>query len=153
MRSPGISVVIDTNVWISGLISMAGAPAQLTRRVIRSGQPVLSDSTFDELRDRLWHPKFDRYASMEQRRALLANLDAVARWVKISPEIAVRTLCRDPADDKFIHAALAAQPAWLITGDKDLLVLAQDMASAGVTISSPAEALASTQFIGAAGTI
>jgi len=153
MRSPGVSVVIDTNVWISGLISMAGAPAQLTRRIIRSRQPVFSDSTFDDLRDRLWRPKFDRYVSMEQRHALLANLDAMARWVKISPEIAVRTLCRDPDDDKFIHVALAAQPVWLITGDQDLLVLAQDMASAGVTIISPAEALASTQFVGATGTI
>lgn len=153
MRSPGASVVIDTNVWISGLISMVGAPAQLTRRVIRSGQPVFSDSTFDELRERLWRPKFDRYVSMEQRHALLANLNAVARWVQISPDIAVKTLCRDPDDDQFIHAALAAQPAWLITGDKDLLVLAQNMAPAGVTIISPAEALVSPQFAGAFGTI
>jgi len=150
MRLPGASVVIDTNVWISGLISMAGAPAQITRRVIRSGQPVFSESTFDELKERLWRPKFDRYVSMEQRHALLADLNAVARWVKISPDIAGKPLCRDADDDKFIHTALAAQPAWLVTGDKDLLVLALDMAAAGVNIVSPAEALASPQFVGAA---
>lgn len=148
MRTPGISVVIDTNVWISGLISATGAPAQVTRRVIRGGQPVFSEATFDELKDRLWRPKFDRYISLDHRRALLADLDAVARWVKIAPEMANQTLCRDADDDKFLHAAMAAQPAWLVTGDKDLLVLAQDMAAANVTIVSPSDALALPAFAG-----
>jgi putative PIN family toxin of toxin-antitoxin system len=141
VRAPKTCVVIDTNVWISGLISMAGPPALLTREVIRMSQPVLSDATFDELKDRLWRPKFDRYVSMEQRNALLSDLAAVARWVPIPPEIGGRTFSRDPADDKFLHAALVAQPAWLVTGAKDLLVLAKKMAPEGVTIVSPAAAL------------
>jgi len=148
VRTPGISVVIDTNVWISGLISRAGAPAQVTRRVVRSGQPVFSEATFEELKDRLWRPKFDRYISMDHRRALLADLDAVARWVKIRPEIAAQSLCRDADDDKFLHAALAAQPVWLVTGDKDLLVLSEDMKPANVTIVSPADAMALPAFVG-----
>jgi len=150
MRSRGASVVIDTNVWISGLISLGGAPAQLTRRVIRREQVVFSDATFAELEDRLWRPKFDRYVSMEQRRALLADLDAVSRRVQIGSDTASKALCRDPDDDKFIHAALAAQPAWLITGDNDLLVLAPDLASAGVAVVSPAQALLLPPFGGVA---
>lgn len=146
MRAPQISVVIDTNVWISGLISLTGAPALLTRKIIREGQPVLSEATFDELKDRLWRPKFDRYVSMEQRNALLSDLGAVARWVTVDSTIAGQTFSRDPADDKFLHAALAAQPAWLVTGDKDLLVLAKKMAAEGVTIVSPAEALTLPAF-------
>ena len=141
MRAPDIPVVIDTNVWISGLISLNGAPAQLTRQVIRDAQPVFSTATFDELKDRLWRPKFDRYVSMEQRNALLADLAAVARWVSIPPEMEGKTFSRDPADDKFLHAALGAQPAWLVTGDKDLLVLARKMRPQGVTIVSPADAV------------
>ena len=148
MRAPETAVVIDTNVWISGLISLAGPPALLTREVIRNGQPVFSTSTFDELKDRLWRPKFDRYVSMERRNALLTDIAAGARWVSISPEMAGQTFGRDPADDKFLHAALAAQPAWLVTGDKDLLVLAQRMASEGVTIFSPADALTLPAFSG-----
>ncbi|MFM9879393.1 MAG: putative toxin-antitoxin system toxin component, PIN family [Burkholderiaceae bacterium] len=147
MRTPGALVVIDTNVWISGLISMVGPPGQLTRRVIRNGQPVFTASTFDELKERLWRPKFDRYVSMEQRQALLENLDAAARWVKVTPEIAARTFCRDPDDDKFIHAALSAQPVWLITGDKDLLVLTETLLPQGVRILSPADAVASPAFL------
>lgn len=150
MRAAAISIVIDTNVWISGLLSMAGPPGQLTRRVVRSGQPVFSEATFDELKDRFWHPKFDRYVSMEQRNALLGDIAAVARWVAVTPELGGRTLCRDPADDKFIHAALTAQPAWLVTGDKDLLVLAKTLSVEGITIVSPADALALPAFAGTA---
>ena len=148
VRAPETAVVIDTNVWISGLISLAGPPALLTRKVIRNGQPVFSDATFDELKDRLWRPKFDRYVSMEQRNALLSDLAAMARWVTVTVEIGGRTFSRDPADDKFLHAALAAQPAWLVTGDKDLLVLAKKMASEGVTIVSPPDALTLPAFSG-----
>lgn len=148
MRAPEISVVVDTNVWISGLISTSGPPALLTREVIRKGQSVFSDATFDELKDRLWRPKFDRYVSMEHRNALLSDLAAVARWVSITPEIGGPTFSRDPADDKFLHTALAAQPAWLVTGDKDLLVLAKKMAPEGVTIVSPAAALTLPAFSG-----
>jgi putative PIN family toxin of toxin-antitoxin system len=150
VRAPETSVVIDTNVWISGLISLAGAPAQLARAVIRNAQPVFSQTTFDELKDRLWRPKFDRYVSMEQRNALLADLAAVARWVTVTPEIEARMFSRDPTDDKFIHAALAAQPAWLVTGDKDLLVLAKEMAAKDVIIVSPADALTLPAFSGGA---
>lgn len=124
------------------MISLGGAPAQLVRQIIRQAQPVFSTATFDELQDRLWRPKFDRYVSLEQRTALLADLAAVARWVKIEPAVQARALCRDPSDDKFLHVALAAQPAWLVTGDQDLLVLAGQMAPEGVTIVAPADALA-----------
>lgn len=141
MPAHGALVVIDTNVWISGLISLHGAPAQITRHAIRSMQPVFSAATFEELRERLWRPKFDRYVTIEQRRAFLNDLDGIASWVTIAPAIGERTLCRDPADDKFIHTALAAQPCWLVTGDKDLLVLAGDLAGEGVSIASPGDVM------------
>lgn len=57
-----------------------------------------------------WRPRFDRYVSLEQRKELLADIESVASWVVVSQAIAARTFCRDPADDKFIHAALATGP-------------------------------------------
>jgi uncharacterized protein len=146
VRAPATAVVIDTNVWISGLISQAGPPAVLARAVIRNCQPAFSTATFDELSDRLWRPKFDRYVSMEQRTALLKDLAAIARWVSVSPDLAARKFSRDASDDKFLQLAVAARPAWVVTGDKDLLVLAERMAPEGVTIVSPANALAFPTF-------
>jgi uncharacterized protein len=142
----GLAVVIDTNVWISGLLTRAGAPAQLTRQVVRSGLPVFSAETYAELQERLWRPKFDRYLTIEQRKALLAALDAVALWIEIPPALAARTFCRDAADDKFIHVALASETAWLVTGDKDLLVLSDEVSALGLHIVTPADALATIQF-------
>ena len=70
MNSRGLVAVIDTNVWISGVLTRSGVPAQLVRQVVRLGHPVFSPETFAELKQRLWLPKFDRYVSMEDRRQL-----------------------------------------------------------------------------------
>lgn len=40
--------------------------------------PVFSAATFAELEARLWKPKFDRYLSMEIRRAILHDVNAAA---------------------------------------------------------------------------
>lgn len=114
-------VVVDTNVWISAALSRQGAPAQVVRRVLGQGVPVLSAETFAELETRLWKPKFDPYLSVELRRRILIDLQSVAYWASASPELAARTWCRDADDDKFVRTALAAGAAWLVTGDRDLL--------------------------------
>ena len=139
-------VVIDTNVWISGLLTRVGAPAQLLRQVIRTGQPVFSAATLGELKEQLWRPKFDRYITLEQRKSLLTDLEGIALQVEVPPSIAAKTFCRDPADDKIIHSALAARAPWLVTGDKDLLVLSGQLLPLGVKVLSPADALALPEF-------
>ncbi|MDA8254072.1 MAG: putative toxin-antitoxin system toxin component, PIN family [Betaproteobacteria bacterium] len=141
MRRAGPVVVVDTNVWISGVLTRTGAPARLTRLVVQDGLPVFTQPTFAELKQRLWLPKFDRYVSMEMRQALLHDLDAVALWVDVPQELSGQTFCRDPDDDAFIHAALAAKANYLVTGDSDLLVLSQTLQSSGIQILSPAKAL------------
>lgn len=141
-------VVIHTNVWISAALSANGAPAQLVHKVLNNGLPVFSNATFEELELRLWKPKFDRYLSLEVRRAILRDAKAVADWVKPPLAITTTTHCRDPDDDKFIQAAMAAQAPWLVTGDQDLLVLAPafEFAGSSLRIVSPASALQSPEF-------
>lgn len=138
--------VIDTNVWISGLLTRNGPPALLTRRLIGNGQPVFSQQTYAKLSDRLWRPKFDRYVTIEQRNALLRDLASIAVWVTVPPELAERRFSRDPDDDRLLHAALAAHARWLISGDQELLTLAGADAPADVQIVSPAAALALPEF-------
>jgi len=116
-------VVIDTNVWISAFLTKTGASATLLRQVLTHGQPVFSEATFAELNTRLWHPKFDRYVSLDDRKLLLHDANASALWVAVPPAISAQTFCRDVDDDKFIHAALAARANLLVSGDNDLLCL------------------------------
>ena len=146
VANPGTAqwVVVDTNVWLSAAFSSAGAPAQVLRRVLQTGVPVFSKATFAELEARLWKPKFDRYISMDMRRALLRDAHAAAHWVDIPAQIAAAAYCRDADDDKFIHTALAASAPWLVTGDQDLLVLDKVLT---VQILSPAAALLLENFL------
>ncbi|MDP1633215.1 MAG: putative toxin-antitoxin system toxin component, PIN family [Gallionellaceae bacterium] len=146
MSPRGPVVVIDTNVWISGMLTRSGVPAQLIRQVVRLGRPVFTPETFAELKQRLWLPKFDRYVSIEDRRRLLHEVDTTALWIDVSPQIASQAFCRDADDDKFIHAALASSADWLVTGDKDLLVLSETLLASGVRIVSPADAMQLPEF-------
>ncbi len=136
-------VVLDTNIWLSAAISKSGAPAQVVRKVLQNGIPVFSKATFAELEARIWKPKFDRYLSMETRRAILHDANAVAHWVDIPADLATQTYSRDPDDDKFIHTALAASAAWLVTGDQDLLVIETPLP---VRILTAGEALLELEF-------
>ena len=133
-----IRVVIDTNVWISAFLFRTSTPALLVRTILEQGRPVFTAPTFAELDARLWLPKFDRYVSMDDRKSLLHDAEALAHWVDVPPEIAAQTFCRDADDDKFIHAALAAKAPWLVTGDQDLLAVP---ALPDLRILSPANAL------------
>ena len=138
-RWRGCRVVIDTNVWISAALSPNGSPAKITSVILAVAIPVLSLATFHELEERLWRPKFDRYMSPERRKSILHDLNAGAFWVEPSDEVILNHYCRDPDDDKFIWAALAAQAAAIFTGDNDLLVVPL---LPGLKILSPAAALA-----------
>ena len=76
----------------------------------------------------LFHPIVDRpaaaiYLSLEKRRDLLCFAQGMGLSISIPKSLQDRHFCRDPDDDKFIHAALAADCRWLVSGDADLLSL------------------------------
>ncbi|MEK7874911.1 MAG: putative toxin-antitoxin system toxin component, PIN family [Pseudomonadota bacterium] len=78
-------VVVDTNVWISGLISPAGSPARVVQAVM-DGQiiPVFSKATFAELHSVLVRPKISRFLtrSSVDVKAFLGNLETIAEFVE-----------------------------------------------------------------------
>jgi len=128
--------VIDTNVLISAALSASGAPARLVQLVLERGSLVFSQPTFDELKTRLYRPKFDRYISLELREDVLHDLSAAARWVEIGEPA---RYCRDRSDDMFIETALAARAGIVVSGDQDLL---QAPPVEGLRILNPQQALA-----------
>ena len=128
--------MIDTNVLISAALTARGAPAQLVQLVLERGALVFSQPTFNELKTRLYRPKFDRYISLELREAVLYDLSAAARWVEIGEP---GRYCRDRSDDMFIETALAARAGVRVSGDQDLL---DARAITGLRILTPQQALA-----------
>ena len=137
-----MQIVIDTNVLISAALSPDGVPAKLLAKALTDHRMVFTSATFAELESRLWKPKFDRYINLEERKAVLHDISAAAVWVDVPQSIAHETYSRDADDDMFIHAALAAEAALLITGDQDLLVLAKGLSdSHKLVICKPAYAI------------
>ncbi len=114
-------VVVDTNVLISAILSKGGTPSLLFDAMrIRRVTLLFSESSFDELQDRLLRPKFDRYVSAELRRRFLAQIDAVSEYVAIAEQ---KMGCRDPDDDKLLETAILGDADLLISGDNDLLAM------------------------------
>lgn len=133
-----LRVVLDTNVLISALLSKTGTPARLVRRVFAQHTPVWSQACFGELDSRLWKPKFDRYASLDDRRSFLLDARAIGLWVEIPAAMAAQKFSRDPDDNMFVHTALQAGAHWLVSGGQDLLLLAPIK---GLKVLTPAQAL------------
>lgn len=131
-----LKLVLDTNVLISAALSTQGAPARLVRLALAQHQLVFSQPTFQELRTRLYRPKFDRYISLEDRERLLHDFSACAHWVEIAEP---RHYCCDRDEDAFIETACAANVPWLVSGDQDLLDVSP--LPAGLQIITVAQAL------------
>ena len=128
--------VLDTNVLISAALSRQGSPYALVQQVLSHARLVFSEPTFEELRGRLYRPKFDRYISLDMRERVLRDLSASAIWVEIDNQGGWSC---DPDDDKFIATALQSRGAMLVSGDSDLLTA---RAPTGLRILTPTQALA-----------
>jgi putative PIN family toxin of toxin-antitoxin system len=132
-------VVLDTNVLISATLIAGGTPARAVDTLHASRAVLLfSEATRLELETRLLRPKFDRYLSLQNRRAFLAQIDAISELVPID---GIPMACRDPSDDKFLETAVNGDADCLITGDHDLLVMRQ---VGDIPILSPQDFLART---------
>ena len=125
-------LVVDTNVFISGLLSSTSHPARVVERAIEHGQLLGSTQTVRELIETLLLPKFDRYVSRQRREALLDRLAPLVEIVEIVQRVQV---CRDPKDDKFLELAVNGRANVVVTGDDDLLSLHPFR---GIDILSPA---------------
>jgi putative PIN family toxin of toxin-antitoxin system len=115
-----LRVVFDTSVVVSAVLLPRSVPRQAFDLVVAHGRVQISAATIVELEEVLRRPKFDRYLRREEREEFLASLAQQAQRV---PATEVVTLCRDPKDNKFLELALSAQATYLVTGDRDLLVL------------------------------
>jgi len=84
------------------------------------GTLLLSHATAQELDTVIQRPKFDRYATLEQRLRFLTTFILAATLVTITEAI---TDCRDAKDNKFLGLAVSGKATCIVSGDDDLLVL------------------------------
>ena len=119
---PGLRVVLDTNVLVSGFAYPGSVPGRIVATWRQGGlNVVLSHYIIDELVRVL--PRLNRIQMTSvEIRDLADGLMFLAELVE--PERRTEKDLRDPADQPVLATLTAAKADYLITGDKDLLALA-----------------------------
>ena len=115
--------VLDTNVFVSGLINPKGPPAAILRALRAKRFTLVSSPPINaEIIAVLDRPRIrDRYGLGELIFDVSFILWEVAELVIDPPEVKVSS---DPDDDKFLAAAVGGRADYLVSGDVgDLLCL------------------------------
>ncbi|MFT4197339.1 MAG: putative toxin-antitoxin system toxin component, PIN family [Pseudoxanthomonas sp.] len=120
---PGLRVVLDTNVLVSGLAYPASVPGRIVTAWRQGGvEVVLSHYILNELARVL--PRLSRVTlGAAEIRDLVDSLIFLADVVE--PAGAGDEQLRDPADQPVLRTLQASGAHCLVTGDKDLLALAE----------------------------
>ena len=134
MSSEPLRGVFDNNVLVSAAL-LGGVSRRAFDKFLDSGTVLISVPVLLELADVLNRPKFDKYVTHDERMRFMVSFLKVAEMIEVSGTI---TVCRDPKDNKLLELAVSGTANFLITGDKDLLVLNPFR---GVEIIAPREFL------------
>jgi putative PIN family toxin of toxin-antitoxin system len=142
-RSEGraLRVVLDSNVWVSGLIRPQGAPGRVLA-ALRAGalDAVASWALAEEIVEVLRRPKLARYGLSEHD-----VRETLVLLAPLLPSVDVEVTIRDRDDIPVVASAVAGQVEAIVTGDAHLLDdpdLRDWLAARGIDVLSPGELLA-----------
>lgn len=122
-----LKVVLDTNVFVSSLLSKAGRPAMVID-AWRAGRYLLvtSPSIIFEIKRVVEAPdirkKYGLSRDRIERLILLLEKDTI---VVPGLSAAARAIPKDPTDEMFLSAALDARADLIVSGDRHLLDLGE----------------------------
>jgi putative PIN family toxin of toxin-antitoxin system len=117
MRRKKDRIIIDTNLWISFLLTRRtpGLDELFLNKTITI---IFSQELLDEFIEVARRPKLKKYFSLTDLEELLLQISLHAEFVSVSSTI---NLCRDPKDNFLLSLAIDSNANYLLTGDKDLL--------------------------------
>lgn len=112
-------VILDTNLWISFLIS--GNFNEIDKLLEEKRITLIfSDELLEEFIEVIQRPKFEKSFSRRDIQQLLNTFDQFGKLVPVTSTVAI---CRDEKDNFLLNLALDGKANFLVTGDKDLLVI------------------------------
>lgn len=115
-----MTVVLDTNIFVSALIHPGSARSLIYRLVMANANIAISDYIIKETEDVLKRAKF---RGRQILTALWGELKSTVTIVKIPKSGKFPNSLRDPKDHPILITAQNAKADYLITGDDDLLIL------------------------------
>ena len=116
-------VVLDTNVFVSAAIQ-SGASHRIVQHLIRgnSDELIICDEILSEIRDVLFsRPRLRKWISLDDAKRYVEMLQLHFNFV--SNPVFIIPLSRDSDDDYILALAQRERADYVISGDKDLLVL------------------------------
>ena len=113
------TIIIDTNLWISYLISKNYI--WIDNLILdRNFRLIFSQELIDEFLDVAQRPKFKKYFSKQDLEKLIKLFDTYGFYYKVVSNI---DICRDSKDNFLLSLAKDSKDDYLLTGDSDLLDL------------------------------
>lgn len=112
-------IIIDTNLWISFLVSNDYTKLDkiLSDKLITV---LYSQELIDEFIEVAQRPKFRKYFSHRDLQKLLLTMSERAIFIET---FSIVNICRDPKDNFLLSLAKDGKASHLLTGDHDLLSL------------------------------
>lgn len=115
-----MKIVIDTNVLISGVF-FGGFPKKILSSVVKRETIACATAEIINEYEEIVQEMIDRKQGHINRNILAPLIQAI----EIIEPVTHIELSRDPDDDKFIECAKDSQALYIVSGDKDLLVIGQ----------------------------
>jgi hypothetical protein len=119
-----LRAVLDTNVFVSGLMGVNSPPRQIVDAWL-NGRLTLVTSLYlvDELAHVLSYPKITERIPLDESE-VDAILAALLSQAEMAPgELELPGVTRDPKDDAVVACAVEGEADYIVSGDDDLLVL------------------------------
>lgn len=118
-------VVIDTNLVLSALV-FSGGQLDALRHAWQKQRciPLVCKHTASEIIRVLAYPKFK--LTLAEQNELLADYLPYCETVNLPTKVPKTLHCRDVFDIPFLHLAVVGKADFLISGDEDLLCLADE---------------------------
>ncbi len=124
-------IIIDTNLWINFLLSKQFVFLDI---LLNKKKVVLlfSDELLNELLDVVHRPKLHKYFSTQDIENTLEIINRHAEYIKVTSHV---NNCRDEKDNFLLALAKDGSADFLLTGDKDLLILKRFDSAEIITIA------------------
>ena len=119
MPKPKDRIIIDTNLWLSFLITKDYSRLD---KIFSNNLVILlySQELIDEFIQVAQRPKFKKYFTAKDLQLLLLSISQRAHFIEVSSKVEASP---DPKDNFLLALAKDSKASHLITGDKDLLAL------------------------------
>ena len=116
-KNKQLKLIIDTNLWISFIISNRLNVLD-TLFFSEAARLVFCPELITEINQTIKKPKLQKYFKANALEEMLSTFEPFTDLIKIKTLVAI---CRDPNDNFLLALAKDGNADYLLTGDKDLL--------------------------------